>query len=196
MGLIGSRMRCVGVITLASVGLGSCNMAVSTKPLLTAGRPAATLLAPGQWISTSGDCHVRSRSRSGQSRSCSDRFEVRGGRIIDGSRPVPSIVAQLPFGARVGIAQIDLGASTRQSRTFGYVGFKVETRTRDGRISRFVVWPVLCRVPATSRKSRPLPNLVAHTNDDDCDASSREAIETAATKSRPTAPKTDFRRIR
>jgi hypothetical protein len=181
----------VGVVLLAATALSGCNMAVSPAPLITDGRPVATLLAEGRWFSFASDCHIRSRALP----SCADHFEVRGGRIIADAKSVPPISVQLPTGAREGFAQVELAATADQPRTFGYVGFQVEARAGDGRISRFVVWPVLCRVPPAGKGAKPLPGLAPHTNDTDCDAQSRDAIAAAAVKSRPTAPKTEFRRI-
>jgi hypothetical protein len=180
----------VGVVLLAATALSGCNMAVSPAPLITDGRPVATLLAEGRWFSFASDCHIRSRALP----SCADQFEVRGGRIIADAKSVPPISVQLPTGAREGFAQVELAATADQPRTFGYVGFRVEARAGDGRIRRFVVWPVLCRIPP-EKDTKPLSGLTPHTDDTNCDASARDTIEAAAKASEPTAAKTEFRRI-
>jgi hypothetical protein len=181
----------------AALLLFACNWVVTKAPLFsTADEAHAPRLRNGIWAFPSKDgCDFDAHKPITAWPECVDVLIVSGDRWISPDRAggkKPSTVMNIILASgSPRILQYAQGESTDAGTAgagYGYYALKATKTDRQGRITAFVTWPVLCGPPPpqtgeTQKRSgtlHPFPGMTLDANDDDCTTNSQEDLRNAA----------------
>ena len=184
--------------------LGGCNMLITKQPLFALSDAAATpQLREGVWrAKTDAKCAFNEARPVSSWPSCASGFVAMDGKVraYDNSKGKRRTTTSTFFlvGATPSVLQLpadDPGAKKADDDPgYFYMGVRPTSTDRQGHVTAFTFWPVLCGPPPPSDaknadgKARygslaPLPGLTMDQDNNDCTTASQDAVHAAAAAS-------------